>query len=300
MGPMSPGTRKDTVMPSFDTPRPIAATVELYVGDVRIAAGDRTNTTVEVRPSDPQSDLDVRVAEQTRVEYADGRLFVKAPRPRGLGMFGKPGSVDVEIALPTGSRLRGDAAVGAFHCTGTLGEVRIKTSTGDVHLDHSATLDLHTASGAVAVGTVAGDARATTSSGTMRIGAVGGGAVLKNSNGETRVGTVGGELKVSAANGDIYVDDARSGVDAATANGSVRIGAVSRGSVSLRTAAGSLDVGIAPGTAAYLDLHTSFGNVRNDLDSAGPPGTGERSVEVRARTSFGDIVVRRGETGEAA
>jgi len=297
---MSPVTRKDTAMPTFDTPAPISATVEVYVGDVRITAGNRTNTTVEVRPSDPHSEVDNRVAEQTRVEYADGRLLVKTPRPRNLGLFGKPGSVDVEIGLPDGSHLSGDAGVGAFHCTGTFGTVKIKTGAGAVHLDHTATLDVHTATGAVVIGTVSGSARITTASGAVRVGAVGADATVKNSNGETRIGTVAGDLQVSAANGDIVVDQARSGVTAATANGNVRIGAVSRGSVSLRTAAGSLEVGVTQGTSAYLDLHTSFGKVRSDLDATGAPGTGELRVEVKARTSFGDITVRRSELGEAA
>ena len=298
---MSPHARKDTVMPTFDTPQPIAATVEVYVGDVRITAGDRTDTTVEVRPSDPHSEIDVRAAEQTRVEYAAGRLLVKAPKPRGLAMFGRSApSVDVEIGLPTGSHLRGDAGVGAFHGAGTFGAVKIKTGAGDVHLDNTATLDINTATGAVVIGTVAGSAEVTTASGTIRVGAFGADATVKNSNGETRIGTVDGELRVNAANGDILVDHARAGVTASTANGNVRIGAVSRGAVTLRTSAGWLEVGIARGTAAYLDLHTSFGKVRSDLDTSGAPEAGEQSVEVKARTSFGDITVRRSELGEAA
>src|SRR5437764_958604 len=40
-------------MPTFDTPEPISVTVEFGVGDLRIVASDRTDTMVEVRPSDP-------------------------------------------------------------------------------------------------------------------------------------------------------------------------------------------------------------------------------------------------------
>jgi hypothetical protein len=39
-------------MPTFDTPEPIAVTIELVVSYVRITASDRTDTVVEVRPSD--------------------------------------------------------------------------------------------------------------------------------------------------------------------------------------------------------------------------------------------------------
>lgn len=101
-------------MPTFDTPTPISATVDLVVGDVQLTATDRTDTHVEVRPSNAATEADVRAAEQTRVEYADGRLVVRSPRQRGFGLFGKPGSVDVTIGLPTGSHLHGDASVAAF------------------------------------------------------------------------------------------------------------------------------------------------------------------------------------------
>ena len=33
--------------------------------------------------------------------------------------------------------------------------------------------------------------------------------------------------------------------------------------------------------------------MRNDLDATGQPGPGEDAVEVRARTSFGDITIHR-------
>ena len=47
------------------------------------------------------------------------------------------------------------------------------------------------------------------------------------------------------------------------------------------------------GTTALLDLKTSFGAVRNELESAGQPTTGERTVEIHAQTSAGDIDVVR-------
>ena len=74
-------------MPTFDTPGPISVTIELGVGDLRITATDRVDTVVEVQPSDPAKPSDVTAAEQTRVEFADGVLQLKAPEaletPRG-------------------------------------------------------------------------------------------------------------------------------------------------------------------------------------------------------------------------
>ena len=65
------------------------------------------------------------------------------------------------------------------------------------------------------------------------------------------------------------------------------------GAIAINLARGRVDIGIADGVAAWLDLKTSFGNVHNHLDAAAQPAADEESVEVRARTAFGDITVRR-------
>jgi hypothetical protein len=280
-------------MPVFDSPHPITATLELVVGDIRVTAADRPDTVVEVRPSDPGADLDVRTAEQTRVEYADGRLLVKAPKQRGLGLFGRPGSIDVEIQLPAGSRLYADAGIAAVTGAGDLGECRIKTGVGDLRLERTGPADLKTGSGTVAVGAVAGTALITTGTGELHVGAVDGDATLKNSNGDTRVGQVTGGLRISAGNGDILVGRAAAGLTATSGHGAIRVDEVDGGTASLKTSMGELEVGIPTGTAAYLDLHTQFGNMLNRLGAADAPPAGDRTVEVRARTSYGDIVIRR-------
>jgi len=57
-------------MPTFETPGPISATIDIAVGDVRISAADRAATVVEVRPSDSSNGEDVKAAHRTRVDYA--------------------------------------------------------------------------------------------------------------------------------------------------------------------------------------------------------------------------------------
>ena len=101
-------------MPTFDTREPITATVDVVTGDVRITAGDVATTVVEVRPSDATNKEDVRAAEQTRVEYADGHLLVKAPKFRSWSPRSDGGSIDVTIELPAGSHVNGSGRDGGL------------------------------------------------------------------------------------------------------------------------------------------------------------------------------------------
>jgi DUF4097 and DUF4098 domain-containing protein YvlB len=278
-------------MPVFTTPGPISVTIELSAGDARIIASDRTDTVIEVRPRDDSKASDIRAAEQTRVEYASGRLLVKTPRQRNF--LGRVSPVDVTIELPAGSHVQGDSGMGEFDSEGRLGECRFKTGMGNIRLDHSGTLHLKTGMGNIAVDRALGDADVTTGSGEVRIGHIGGAAVIKNSNGDTVVGEVTGDLRVKSANGRISVDRAHASVMAKTANGNIRIGEVVNGAIVLETAAGELEVGIREGTAAWLDVSSHYGRVRNSLDEAGSPEQSEATVEVRARTSYGDIKIHR-------
>jgi hypothetical protein len=284
-------------MPTFETPGPISATIDVAVGDVRVVAGDRHDTVVDVRPTDASHEPDVHAAEQTRVEYTTTGLLIRSPRQRTLGLS-KVGSVDVSIELPVGSTLHADTAAGAVRTSGRLGECRIKVAAGDIDLDEAGPADLTTSAGGIAVARVTGHAEISSSSGRIRVREIDGSAVIKNSNGECFVGEITGDLRVNAANGTIVVGDAGAGVIATTANGDVRIGAITRGVSSLKTGYGQIEIGIRAGTAARLDAHTGFGQVVSSMRPADSPGPDEETAEVRARTSFGDIVIRR--SGEEA
>jgi DUF4097 and DUF4098 domain-containing protein YvlB len=278
-------------MPSYETPEPISVTLELGVGNVRIAASDRTDTVVEVRPSDEADESDVQAATQVRVDYANGMLQVTGPK-RAFDFSRKTKSVDVSIELPSGSQLSAHLLMGDLRCAGRLGQCQLKT-TGNVWLERTGPLHLHTGAGHVTADGITGNAEISTGLGKIQIGEVEGTAVVKNSNGDTTIDAVTGDLRVRNANGAIDVERAGAGVDAKTSNGSIRLGEVVRGSVALETAAGDLEVGIAAGTAAWLEVNTGFGHVRNLLENATRPDETDQTVEVRGRTSYGDITIHR-------
>jgi hypothetical protein len=280
-------------MTTFQTPGPVTATIDLAVGDVRVSAEDRDETTVEIRPSDPRNAGDRDAAEGTQVTYSDGRLEVRAPRLRGWLSLRGGGSVDVEVVLPQGSDLRGTGASADFACTGRLGECRIKTGLGQVRVDEAGPVDLKSGVGDVAVERATGRAQVVAGSGDVRIGTLDAGGAVKNANGATWVGSSAAELRINAANGDIAVDRAEADLTAKAANGAVRLREAVRGSVVLETRIGDVEVGIREGSAAWVDANATAGKVRNTLEAAAAPGPGTETVQVRARTSVGEIVIRR-------
>jgi DUF4097 and DUF4098 domain-containing protein YvlB len=279
-------------MPVYDTPEPISVTIDLSIGRVRVAASDRTDTVVEVRPSDETDESDVQAATQVQVDRNGGVLRVTGPK-RVFDFSRKTRSVDVTVELPAGSQVSATLQGGDMRLAGRLGECRLKTSAGNIWLEQSGPLHLSTSAGHVTADVIGGNAEISTGSGKIQIGEIAGTAVVKNSNGETTIDAVTGDVRVRAANGDIQIGRAGAGVDAKSSNGSIRLGELVRGSVVVGTAMGDLDIGIADGTAAWLEVNTSFGHVRNLLENATRPDETDRTVEVRGRTSYGDITIHR-------
>jgi len=285
-------------MPTFETPEPITVTIDLPLGEARIVASDRFDTVVDVGPAE---DADPSTTADIRVEYVEGQLLIKGPTQRGwaakwgLGFLGLnwEGAVDVQIALPTGSRVHGESSLGGFRTVGRLGECRLRTDHGDIRLGHTGAVDLRTSSGEIDIDRVDGHAEIGTSSGDVRVRAIHGTAVISNEHGEIQIGVITGDLRMSGSHGDMAVDRATADVEAKTAYGSVRIGEVASGAVTLSTTSGDLDVGVRRGTAAWLDVSSASGELRNDLDTDADPADFVETVEIRAHTRDGDVVIRR-------
>jgi hypothetical protein len=283
-------------MPTFDTPEPISVNVEIRgFGDIRIVAGDRADTQVEVRPSDSTRKPDVSGAAQSQVEYESGRLTIRGPRAswQYLPLGGGREHIDVRIELPSGSSVQAHVGVGTVRCSGRLGECRVKFGAGDIQVDQAGPVLLGTGIGDITVGGAAGEATLRTGTGTIRIDSIAGPAEIRNSNGDTWIGEVTGDLLTRASNGRISVDRAAANVTAKSANGDVRLCEVAGGSVVAESACGKLEVGVRAGVAAWLDLDAHHGRVHNELDAAPTPAPGEEKVEIHAHTGYGDITVRR-------
>jgi DUF4097 and DUF4098 domain-containing protein YvlB len=284
---------------SFDTQGPIGADVDIAAGSAHFIAGDGNEVMVTVNPANPASKLDVEAAEKARVDFTGSRLSVVVPKPGGLVAyisFRDWGLVNVIVELPTGSSVDAKTGFGELRADGEFGVVSAKSAAGDIHADRVQGGQLISAAGRLTLAASRGDIQLVTA-GDMEIGRIDGSAQVKNLNGRTRVGEVSGSIKVKSSNGDIVIDRAHADVHGRTANGSIVIGELVRGAVSLATASGAIDIGIAEGTSAFVDVGTQYGRVRNGLEPTAGPGTGEQ-VEIRARTAFGDIDINRSSPAE--
>jgi len=285
---------------NFNTPSPIAVSLDLYVADVRFEVSDRADTIVEVRPSDPAKAADVKAAENTRVEFDDATRTLSIVSRKPLNRFvnfssKRPESIDVVIQLPTDSDVRGEAELGDFQADGVLGAVLLKTQLGAVRLAETGPLNLRGGVGGINVEGVSGSAEVHSGSGDIQIGAVDGTADVSTGNGKVRVGVVTGPANVKTTNGSVSVDRALTDITAASSNGEARIGEVVRGKVSATSKNGSVEVGVREGSAAWLELNTDVGRVYNEFASSDAPAADEPvdKVEVHASTKLGDVTIRR-------
>ncbi len=267
-------------MPTFQTPEPITAVVEVVAGSVRLVASDRDDTVVEVQPRDPSRASDVRAAEQARVDFRNGTLTVAAGRK--YISLGRGGAVEIDIALPVRSRLQASSAFADVQGEGLLADCRFSSASGDVALD-----------------TLEGNIKADTASGDVAVQRVLGSASISTASGDATIGELEGDLKFQAASGGITIGRLHGNVRTQTASGSVAVARAVNGAFTAQTSSGEVEVGIPEGTAARLDLVTSSGVVSNGLESSAGPAEGDETVVVHARTGSGDILVRRA-TGPTA
>ncbi|GJF32444.1 hypothetical protein KNE206_51440 [Kitasatospora sp. NE20-6] len=179
-------------MQKFDTPAPVSAVLSIPAGRIQVIAADRTDTTVEVLPTNPSKSRDVRTAEQTTVTYADGVLQIHTPEP-GKQLFGPSGSLEVTIQLPTGSRIEARSAASELRGVGRLGDIAFEGAYRRIKIDEAASIRLTAVDGDVEVGRLGGPAEISTARGDIRI--------AEAVRGTVALSTRSGDITVTAATG---------------------------------------------------------------------------------------------------
>ncbi|MEV6272157.1 DUF4097 family beta strand repeat-containing protein [Kribbella sp. NPDC051936] len=182
-------------MSTFTTPEPISAVLNIPAGSITFVAADQAETAVEVQPANAAKSRDVKAAEATKVEYADGVLRVEVVAKNQY--FGPSGAVAVTVQLPAGSRAEVKTASVELRATGPLGDVVVEGAQGEIHLQDVASARIVSSASDVSIGRLNGPAEIRTSKGDIRIAeAVRGDLVLRTDVGEIEIGAAAG---VSAA-----------------------------------------------------------------------------------------------------
>jgi hypothetical protein len=270
-------------MPTFDTPDPIVADLQLGSGRVQLVASDRTDTVVEVHQGSRAG-----ASDRVRVDLSGRTLTIRSGMLGGL--IGGAGAADVTIELPSHSILRVRMENAEVRAKGVLAECRVDSETGEIELDRTGPLVVHLSRGSVAVGQVAGAVSVRGSRSAVSLGVVEGAVEVRNGYGDIRIGRAVGDAIVAAGGGEIAIDHMDGNLRVRTAHGAIRLGEISRGTIDLANAEGDIEIGIPTGTAAWVDARSSHGAVHNDAPPRdAPPSPTEKTAEVRARTQKGTI-----------
>ncbi|MBO0610309.1 DUF4097 family beta strand repeat-containing protein [Myceligenerans salitolerans] len=279
-------------MPVFPAPSPVPVRVDVPFVNLRVVAGERDDVVVTVLPTDPAKSGSVRAAEEVRVEREGEAVEITYPGSWKQWVLPfSAGTADITVELPEGSDVRGK--VGSFFAEGHLGVVDLTVSAGDARMDAVDRLDAKVSAGNLVVGRTGGTANVKVSAGSARIEEFTGDGSLRATNGTVTIGDVTGSLDVTGAHAEIAVSRVRGSLTAKSAHSGIRVNNVVSGSVSLTTSYGSIEVGVPEGTAAFLDVASEHGAVRNQLTPAAAPVEGEGTAEVHARTGYGEIIIRR-------
>ncbi len=279
----------EVTMYTFDTPQPVDLRAEIWQGEIYVHAEERDTTTVELESlhGDAQE-----LIEQTRVERRGSEVSVLMPKVKS-GFFRSRGEIRATIRVPLSSNVHLQSASADSDLHGELGDVSIASGSGDVRIEFGENIQVRTGSGDVDIVTAAGRCDTKCGSGDLKVETVGGDADMVSGSGDVVLGHVAQALKVKTGSGDIVVRDAGDLIDAMAGSGDLRVKRFEHGKLRAKTGSGDVQIGVADGTAAYLDIMTVTGDVRSSLDASDAPSDGDQTVELSIQSGTGDVVLQR-------
>ncbi len=256
---------------TFETPDGLSVELRIPAGTIHVQAADTDQTTVHITGEKNPDDIVVECSPRG----SGGHLLTIGSRRKAFG-FGSWGrDLRVDLTVPSGSDLDTETGSADLAITGEIGSVSVRTGSGDVSFeDSTGNVTVKAASGDVDGRSVAGALTVHGASGDLRARSVGGALVCRTASGDLQVDRLDGDATVTAASGDIRID------------------AASTGTLNLKTVSGDISVGIAPGTAVWLDLTSTTGDATSDLDGGTEPANGA-TLEIHATAVSGDVRVRR-------
>jgi DUF4097 and DUF4098 domain-containing protein YvlB len=282
---------QEATMHTFSTPGPTNLRVELGAGECQIRAEQTDTTTVELVPTHDDGQAQ-ELVDRATVEQRGDQIVVLVPKAKG-SLFGRKGEVTATIVVPTSTAIDVELGSADLDAHGTLGRAKVSTGSGEVSLDQVADATVKTGSGDIRITTAAGSVSTKSGSAETEIGRITGGFDFLSGSGDIDVDDVEGPVRGKAGSADVKLGRAGNGVDILIGSGDLQIGRVEQGKIAAKSGSGDVSVGVANGTAAYLDIVTGSGETTSSLDASEAPSDGELTVELNIRTGSGDVVLQR-------
>jgi DUF4097 and DUF4098 domain-containing protein YvlB len=184
-------------------------------------------------------------AENVRLSGSAGRTEIEVETE------GNPHGVrsDLEIHVPSGSRLEIDSFSAGITVTGVTGEVRAESVSGAISVTGSDEVEAQTVSAGVTVG---GSSR-------VRAESVNGPVTVKGAKGHVEASSVNGPLEVSGTSFDSVRIEVVSGH--VTFDGALAGGA----ELAVETVSGSVELRFPASQGASFDVSTFSGDIQNGL-----------------------------------
>ncbi len=273
----------------FDTAAPVRIDATTRASDLVVHTSDSNRVTVRLHPYRDTSSAR-SYAEDTLVDLSGTELRIEVPRSSGLFFANHP-RLRIDVHVPSGSDLEVSTGSGEVTAEGRLGEVRVRSGSGDVTLPECGPLEVTTGSGSITARS-ASEAEFICGSGTVHLGTATGPVRAKTGSGNIVVNHAV-DITATAASGDIKVTTLAGTGRLRAASGNVIVQDAVHGSINAGTASGDVLVGVHQGTAVYMDCYSAAGRTVSDLDASDAPGQDDQTLEVYARAASGDVRITR-------
>jgi DUF4097 and DUF4098 domain-containing protein YvlB len=193
----------------------------------------------------------------------------------------------VKVTCPPGTDLDLSGGSTDLRVEGDLGEVSVRTASGDVKLGSVLRkLQVKTASGDVTVGVIEADGTVNTVSGDIDVERVEGSLEARAVSGDARITTVHGPLSLTTTSGD------------------ARIECVESGELRFQSVSGDVRIGVGRGTPVWIDATSVSGDLTSELGIADQAPTDEEGaaaeegepravVPLQVKTVSGDVSIVR-------
>jgi DUF4097 and DUF4098 domain-containing protein YvlB len=263
-------------VPVYETPGSVELQIRLPAGHITVKTGDEPRTEVELVPRGRRGQEAVEQIVVNSHERPGGHVISIEQQDRirwGPIAISWGGDVEVRITCPAGADIDFNGASADLSAVGSFGKVTAKTASGDLRLGEVAdALQVKTASGDVSVQAIQTESAVNTVSGDVEVGRIDAGLTARTVSGDVELGRVRGALTLGTTSGDVAIK------------------AVERGEVRIQTVSGDARVGVAQGTAVWMDAASVSGDLRSDLGEVEEaPSEDADVVPLQVKTVSGDV-----------